>query len=420
MSIGRSSGGDGAEPPIEDPSQIRRAMAVLHREETEFPIKVEGAQTLPYTSHIQHLDLETGILQLKLIRPLPHEMAMGAPFEMLFAAGDQRFEAPITFLGRESYLLYRFSIPVRMIHSDRRQGKRYPFRPREKAYVLAQDGGLPGHGLAGPLVNLSLGGLAFRVDRVMRLDDHMRISPGLGFFDKGKVLTVLKIRDLPKLPLFEARGTLANACERDGEIILGVKFADLGESELRQIQLVLDARDQMQRSSTTASITTAVVKEAKGKSLPLSVTPSPAQRVNPSGSLTPDALTLLARRCTGLVLAMAPGPDRTWLQASLASAGYLRLESTDTLEQALDRLRVDQGNTASRLLLLESPPGAPPQLSDIRTFQRELGELRELSVALIQAHGRPPETEDPLIRPLPWPDQDSPSWLPLLDELAGI
>jgi hypothetical protein len=345
-------------------------------------------------------------------------MAVGAPFEMLFAVGEQRFEAPITFLGRESYLLYRFSIPLRMTKSDRRQQKRYPFRPREQAYVLAQDGGLPGHGLAGPLVNLSLGGLAFRVDRLMRLDDHMRLNPGLGFFDKGKVLPVIKIRDLPKLPLFEARGMVANAFERGGEIVVGVKFADLGTMELRLLHEVFDGREQMQRSSVTASVSAASIREARGKTPPPEA-PSPVRRINPSGSLSPDALTLLARRSLGVVLAMAPGPDRSWLQEALASAGYLRLQPTDNLEQAMECLRVDDGS-ASRLLLVESPPGAVLHLGEIRTFQRELGELRELPVALVQVQGLPPETDDPLIRPLPWPGPDAPSWLPLLDALAGI
>ena len=196
-----------------------------------------------------------------------------------------------------------------------------------------------------------------------------------------------------------------------------MKFADLGPAELRLIQEVLLAREQVLRSPASPSQSVALVVDARVKAAHQAA--SPAQRSNPSGSVTPDALTLLARRCTRVVLAMTPGPDRIWLQDALTAAGYLRLESTDTLDRALDRLRADDGTT-SRMLLLESPLGAQLRLTDIRSFQRELGELRELPVALVQAHGLPPETEDPLIRPLPWPDPDSPSWLPLLDELAGL
>lgn len=420
MNLMKSSGGDGRDAPIEDPAQIRRAMAELKRTESEFAIKVEGTHTLPYTSVIQHLDPDRQLIHLKLIRPLPHELAPGAPFEMLFAVGDQRFEAPMTFMGRESYLLYRFTIPTRMTQSDRRRHKRYPFRPREKAYVLAQDGGVPGHGLAGPLVNLSIGGLAFRVDRVVRLDDHMRITPGLGFFDKGKDLPMLKIRDLPKLPLFEARGTLANAWEQDGEIVVGVKFGDLRDSEIRQIQEVLDFRDLLQRSpATSAPDSSARTARTKGDAAEPATPANPVRRGNPAGAKTPDALTRLGRRCAILVLAMAPGELRDQVRAGLRDAGYLRLDLVDTLDEALDHLRADPG-TASRLLLLHTPPGEAPPLAGIRTLQRELGDLRELPVALIQQEGLPAETEDSLIRPVPWPGGDPAQWLPILDELAGL
>ncbi|MBP1771716.1 MAG: hypothetical protein H6P99_879 [Holophagaceae bacterium] len=419
MNLTRSSGGgDGRDAPIEDPAQIRRAMAELKRTEAEFPIKVEGTHTLPYTSHIEHVDLDKQHLHLKLIRPLPHEMAPGAPFEMLFAVGDQRFEAPITFLGRESYLLYRFTIPVRMIQSDRRRHKRYPFRPREKAYVLAQDAGVPGHGLAGPLVNLSLGGLAFRVDRVVRLDDHMRITPGLGFFDKGKELPMLKIRDLPKLPLFEARGTLANAWEQDGEIVIGVKFGDLRDSELRQIQDVLNFRDQMQRSSGTSSVSEASVREAKSRT-GAPEAPDPARRANPAGGQTPDALTRLGRRCAILMLVMPPGEARDQVRRNLEAQGYLRLELVDALDQALEQLRLNT-SPKGRLVVLDLPPGVEDPLAGIRRLQRELGELRELPVAIMQQQGMPAAPEDALIRPMPRPGADPAAWLPILDELAGV
>lgn len=417
MNQTRSSGGARRDADLEEPAEISLILARLHRDEVEFPVKVAGAQTLPYASRIRHVDLAQGLFHLRLIRPLPHEMALGAPFEMLFTLGEQRFEAPITFLGREAYLLYRFSIPLCLTPSDRRRQKRYPFRPREKAYVLARDAALPGHGLAGPLVNLSLGGLAFRVDRVIRMDDQLRITPSPTFFEKGKGLPILKIRDLGKFPLFEARGMVANARERNGEVLVGVQFADLGPAEFRLIQEVLIARDLMQRTSGSPSVSTVAAGEARGKAPAPAATP--LQRANPSGSLTPDALTLLGRRCTRVVLAMTPGPDRTVLQDALAATGYLRLEATDTLDQALDCLRAG-GDATSRLLLVESPPGAQLRLTELHTFQRELGELRELPVALVQVHGLPPATGDPLIHSLAWPEADSQSWLLSLDELAGL
>lgn len=229
---------------------------------------------------------------------------------------------------------------------------------------------------------------------------------------------MLKIRDLPKLPLFEARGTLANAWEQDGEIVVGVKFGDLRDSEIRQIQEVLDFRDLLQRSSSTSTVPDSSVRAARAKG-DAPEPANPTRRANPAGGQTPDALTQLGRRCAILILAMAPGESRDQVRNGLRAAGYLRLDLVDTLEQALEHLRADPG-TASRLLVLDTPPGEVPPLAGIRALQRELGELRELPVALIQQEGLPAETEDSLIRPVPWPGSDPAAWLPILDELAGL
>ena len=415
MNQGKTTGWTGRGAPVEDPAFIRQTMQDLFKQEMEFSIKVEGTHTLPYTARIQHLDLRKDLLHLKLIRPLPHEMAIGAAFEMLFSLADQRFEAPSIFQGREGYLLYRFTIPALLMPSDRRRHKRYPFRPREKAYVIAQDGGVPGHGLSGPLVNLSLGGLAFRVDRVMRLDDHMRVTPGTGFFDRGKSFPMLKIRDLPNLPMFDARGVLANAWERDGEVIIGIQFRELGETESRDIQSVLTLRDHLQRAPSATAIDSPRDSSARH----LSESKGPAARVSPAGNLTPDALRRLGRRSTRLLLAMAPGPDRDQVRQAFCAAGFLRLDSADTLDQALAEFRTVRTMTHP-LLVLDSGLADEPSLTGIRTLQKELGETRELPVALITREEPIPDSEDPLIRPLPWPSAEDLSWLPLLDELVGL
>jgi len=407
--------------PVADPAFIRQTLQDLLLQEVEFPIKVEGAQTLPYAAQVQHIDLQKGLLHLKLIRTLPHELAVDAAFSMVFSAGDQRFEAPCTFKGREGYLLYRFTIPLLMAVCDRRHHKRFPFRPREKAYVVAQDASVPGHGVSGPLVNLSQGGLAFRVDRVMRLDDHLRVTPGLGFFERGKSFPMLKIRDLPNLPVFDARGVVAFAEERGGEIILGLQFGELKEAELRDIQLVLTIRDQVQRSPAGSS--------SEGPREPGSRRPAtaqgpvedrgPATRVAPAGTRTPDALLRLGRRCTRLLLAMPPGPEREQVHQALRGGGFLRLETTDTLDLALANLRADR-NLSSALLVIEQQGEGEARLGSIRAFQKEFSETRECPVALLSREEGLPPSVDPLIRTLPWPVVGDLSWLSQLDDLAGL
>ena len=400
---------------MEDPAQIQQIMLDLIQLEAEFPIKVEGTHTLPYTARIAHLDIKKGMLHLKLIRPLPHEMTAGALFEMVFSVGEQRFEAPTVFNGREAYLLYRFALPTQMVPSDRRRHKRYPFRPREKAYVVVQDGTVPGHGLSGPLVNLSVGGLAFRVDRVMRLDDHLRVTPGPGFFERGKAFPMLKIRDLPKLPVFEARGILANAYERGGETIVGIQFGELGEGEQRELQAVLDLRDLVQRSTPGVSGEAARDSSPRSPAAPK----GPAARVPPAGSQTPDALGQLGRRSTRLLLVMAPGPEREQITATLGAHGFLRLETADSLEQALADLRFDQSTTLP-LVLLEPGPADRTSLEDIQLLQQELGERKELQVVLLTQDEAAPGAPDPTLPRLPWPAAEDPTWPLLLDDLAGL
>jgi len=415
MNQGKTPGWTGRGAPVEAPAFIRQTMQDLFQQEIEFSIKVEGTHTLPYTAQIQHLDARKDLVHIKLIRPLPHEMVEGAAFDMLFSVADQRYEAPTTFQGREGYLLYRFTVPTLLMPSDRRRHKRYSFRPREKAYVIAQDGGVPGHGLSGPLANLSLGGLAFRVDRVMRLDDHMRVTPGLGFFDRGKSFPMLKIRDLPNLPVFDARGVVAYAEERGGEIILGLQFSALGETELRDLQLVLTIREHKQRATPGTS------GDSPREQGPRSAASAkgPAARVPPAGSQTPDALRRLGRRCTQLILAMAPSPDRDQVCQALRGGGFLRLETADTLEQALANFRADH-NANSPLLVAETHPEDGFSTAGIRALREEFGDSRELAVALISREKILPPSEDPLIRPMPWPSVDDLSWLALLDDLAGL
>lgn len=417
MNHARTSRGNGTAVPLEDADQIRHLLEELRASEGEFPIKVEGTHTLPYTAKFESLDPEG--MNLKLIRPLPHELAPGAPFEMLFATEDQRYRALVEFKGRQGYLLYRFAFPTQLTPCDQRRHKRYPFRPREKAYVLAQDSALPGHGLSGPLVNLSLGGLAFRVDRVLRLDDHMLIKPGLGFFEKGKTLPMLKIRDLPKLPQFEARGKVANATEHGSEIILGIQFGELNASELAQLQEVLDLREKMMHAQ--ASVLPPELREPHLAGSGGGTEGAGSPRVSPAGRENPEALLLLGRRALGILLAMPPGAPRDRACEALAGAGYLRVETLDSLSQALALLRADR-STSNRLLMAAAERLQASDLADLQALQRDLGDLDELPVALMTAGETPLEVPagSAFTRSLPLPTPESSAWLQALDDLAGL
>ena len=416
MEPGKPTLASSREATVVDPALIREALEELRQNQIEFPIRVEGTHTLPYTTHLQRVEPQTSEVFLKLIRPLPHEMIAGAPFEMTFASGEQRFTAPLTFLGREAYLLYRFTLPTRMTQCDRRRNKRYPFRPRERAYVLAQDARLPGHGLSGPLVNLSLNGAAFRVDRILRLDDHLCLPATVGFFERGRELPILKVRDLPKLALFETRGIVTYACERGNEVILGIKFAELMASEASQLQAVLDFRELIQRNPNQSSHRPDITLLPENTPQALS---APARRANPAGNRTPDALAKLGRRCTTILLAMPPGIMRNQVKEWLGSMGYLRLQVEDSLVEAKQHLR-GLPDASSPILVAEWPTEPGDTLALLHSFQREVGGSQDLPVILMETEANPAPPGGPLIRALPWPCTDPSQWLPVMDELAGF
>ncbi len=435
MNRPRSEKTQGNDPAIEDPAFIADALDGLFQSETEFPIKVEGTSTLPYAATVQAIRSGEGGLILKLVRPLPHELMPGAVFEMVFPLEEQRFETAITFRGREAYLQYRFDPPAALAHADRRRAKRYPFRPRESAYVIAQDGRIPGLGVAGPLVNISMGGVAMRVDRVLKLDDGMRVPVSTAIFDRGKGFPRIRIQDLPRLPLLEWRGIVAHASTRGGEVILGLEFGELGEEESRSLGDCLEFRDKVLRGMPQAlggesgphvgMPTLAGGDPARGEpeGEALSLLPE-APAAGPGG----DPLARMQRRGARVVLCMAEGEARQRVQAHLEGNGYRRLETVPGLE-------------ALKVLLSPHPPVPPPALvlvdlalagsgdaeplAALRQIERILGAPGQVPVAMLC------ELVDPTLllaslsstRILPYVPATPPEareWSRALDALAGI
>lgn len=419
--------------PIQDPVVIRDALQALLESEGEFPIKVEGTSTLPYASVIQELFPEGRYLILKLVRPLPHEMMAGAVFKAVLPVADQRFEGLMTFQGREGYLRYRFSIPQELIHADRRRHPRYPFRPRENAYVIAKDAGIPGLGIAGPLMNLGLGGLAIRVDRVIRLDTGMRIPPNTALFDRGKRLPRTRIQDLPRLPIFECGATVMHTLERGSEILLGLSFGELDEDEARPLRDSLAFRQKL----LTASASVRLGSGEAGATRP--ATESGGHRLEPppanlaAGSeegqaelvdLGPDPLLRLQRRTTPLALAMASGGIRNALLDRLGDLGYLRIEQFQTLGEL--KTALTEGAKPSLLLvdLALAGVGDEEPIAAMRRLEAELESSEGIPLALLC------DLVDPTLllgaggrtRLLAYePDKgDEGPWEELIDGLAGL
>jgi len=369
---------------IEDPAFIAAALQALFESEAEFPIKVEGTSTLPYASVIKEIRGKNEMLVLKLIRPLPHELMNGALFQVIFPCEDKRYQARITFQGREGYLQYKFTPPVSLTHADRRIAKRFPFRPRESAYVIAQDGRIPALGVAGPLVNIGLGGFAMRVDRVLKLDDGMRVPPSTALFDRERVFPRVRIQDLPRLPLLEWRGIVTHATARGDEVILGFDFGQLTEDEARSLGDCLNFREKLMRGSGNPAGRTESATPLPPGEAPRKV----ARTVVASTEEAPgtDPLARLQRRSARVLLCMPEGDMRDKVQAHLADQGVARLECLPGIAELRPLLQAKGGQPAAAWVLLDlnlAGGGDVEPLAAMRTLERELGELGGLALVML-------------------------------------
>ncbi|OIQ63260.1 hypothetical protein GALL_552000 [mine drainage metagenome] len=170
---------------------------------------------------------------------------------------------------------------------------------------------------------------------------------------------------------------------------------------------------------TPASLLTSTDREPRGGA---SAAEGPAGlRVPPAGQENPQALRLLGRRTTDILIAMASGPARDQVFEALILAGYLRVEAVDSLSQAMAILRAERP-LANRLFMASAEALRPEERADILALQQDLGDLHDLPVALLGATP-PPQVPDPaeaLIRNLPIPSTGTQEWLEALDELAGL
>jgi len=426
MSIMKQGRPKKTEDTVEDPKVLLQVLRLLLEAETEFFIKVEGTSTLPYASCIQALDQDHGQFILKLVRPLPHEMMKGAQFRMLFAAGDQRYEALIEFMGREAYLQYRFDLPIELVYADRRGQKRFPFRPRENAYVTASDGGIPGLGLAGPLVNISLGGLAIRVDRVLKLDDGMRIPPNTSRFERGMFFPRIRIQDLPRLPILEIDGRIAHATEHGSEILVGFAFRELDEEQARQLGDCLRFREKILKSHgprTELPDGGPGDSERQARSASREELPESESEIPAPAETRQDPMQLLQRKTARLCLFSEPNELLDKFKEALWHHGYHRVEVFESLASLAEDPK-HPGHRADLLLLdlgLAQVGDAEP-LAAVRQLEHETeflkGKTRVIlcdSVDPIMFLGQAAET-----RFLPLAHEDAQRWIEALDGFLGI
>jgi hypothetical protein len=420
---------DGRGTPIEDPQVMQDALQMLFESETEFFIKVEGTATLPYASRIQQLHFPDGRFVLKLVRPLPHEMMPGAMFRMTFAVDDLRFEAVISLIGRDGYLQYGFHLPPCLFQADRRLHQRFPFRPRENAYVIAQDAGIPGVGVAGPLVNISMGGMALRVDRALRMEDGVRVPVNSALFERGKSFPRFRIQDLPLLHLLEGRAVSAHASEHGSELVLGMSFAGMSLEEETALARCLAFREKMYRGGQPPRPEGAAAPSRAGRGQTDGEEDDTFPELEDPGAeaLPPAEVTVLLRlqrRTARVVLVMADGPVRQGIQTLLRQHGYHRLETVENMAQLRPMCEPGQRRALPGLILADlalARSGDAEPLAAARIIENQMAELGGLATAILCEEVDPTLllAKETRTRFLPYPTGSGERWVETLDGMLA-
>lgn len=319
-----------------DSKGIRACLEAMKKHDLEFKVKVDKAQTVPYTVQIDQFQAEGMLLAFQ--RPLPPELAKGALFLANFQMEGLNFQFPTKFQGRTGYLRYLFTWPERILKLERRLTPRLPFRPRENSEANLRDDGVPGLGVSGPLLNVSREGVAIRVDRVLRLDNGLRLSVNGSHFPPGKYFGLIRIQGLPGLPQLDMKGFVVHATEKGGILLLGLSFQQLEGDAPRQLEESLKLRAKLlQAKSSPASDASSPIAKKSGEPQPARVATIDAPASWDSNEVLNEAppedlaaqdqdpLRLLLRRTLPLVIAGGTPEVAEPLTLWLKEHGYRRL-----------------------------------------------------------------------------------------------
>lgn len=378
---------DAREPFMENAGGIRSCMQEIKARDLEFKIKVDKAHTVPYTVQLDQFQPQGMLLAFQ--RPLPPELARDAVFIANFQMEGHNFQFPFKFQERSAYLRYLFTWPERIMKLERRKALRMPFRPREKADVNLRDGGVPGIGVSGPLLNLSRQGVALRVDRVLRLDNGFRLGVNNSHFPPGKFFDSVRLQELPGLPKLDLKGFVIHATEKGGVLLLGIAFQETEGDAIRQLDDCLKLRTKLQQAKSAIAIPPADPGSKKAGSprpaapdAPMSwdspevLNENPPEETETSSSIDLDPLRVLLRRTLPLVIE-APSPEAAEpLARWLRDRGYLRLSQSaaHTHPATVIVLDTNPENTPGKHSLIVPPPEAWERtlipLLEQRAFER--------------------------------------------------
>jgi CheY-like chemotaxis protein len=350
---------------LHDPEQTLAWMEELFRLGTALDLKFPGAGILPSRGLLEKVDEESGTLTVRLQWKPAEEPVPGYRAETVFPMDGQRFQMDLVYQGRGNYMEYRFSLPTAIHHAERRDSVRVKMLPQDKLKVLALQNMAEGLGVGGELVDLSMGGCCLRLERVIRIQDEKQVPIATDLLPPGTPMALVRLPNLPDLPLVECGGYLCYLRETDQGVIAGLRFESLGAFETGILGKFLSERlpgftygfphkrrlrdlnpDELQmpqpRQSTDSPEELLLGSEAAG---PDEEDDDDLQMVSDVASEIRDALTdqerrnKLRKRGKRILLVIGDELERMLFMAMLHQDGYRCFFEARSLVQALNHNR---------------------------------------------------------------------------------
>lgn len=344
------------EPSLRDREQILAWLEELARVRTPLALRVKEDDPFGSTVKVELVSEEKETFTLSFLHQPPGDWKVGQLVHLNFPLDGQRFRTTAKFAGLGGYLQREFKLPDAIFHAERRGLMRTRFSRRERPTVAVLEELFQGLGLSGPILNLSMGGLAFRVDRAMdiKLDRRLQVKGDL--LGAGRTMSLIRVQDLPHTPTLECSATVAHFNAVPEGVVCGLTFEGMGSLELQYIAKLLSQRlptfgkgfpRKRRRGEQEANPDLQPLEE---EDIPAFEEPSPPHEVEDALSdrelleikvamKAPDRLMQLRKRTRQILVVHQDELDRAILTSTLQVDGYRGIHEARSLVQALEVAR---------------------------------------------------------------------------------
>ncbi|HJV89091.1 MAG TPA: response regulator [Holophagaceae bacterium] len=344
------------EPSLRDREQVLAWLEELARVRTPLALRLKEDDPFGSTVKVELVSEEKETFTLSFLHQPPGDWRPGQVVHLSFPLDGQRFRTTVKFQGLGGYLQREFKLPDAIYHAERRGLMRTRFSKRERPTVAVLEELFQGLGLSGPILNLSMGGLAFRVDRAMDIKHDRRISVKGDLLGAGRQVALIRIQDLPHTPTLECGATIAHFNAVPEGVVAGLIFEGMGSLEMQYIAKLLSQRlptfgrgfpRKRRRGEREAGFEVETEPEAEIPAFEEPAPPSEAEEALSDRELleirvamkAPDRLTQLRKRTRQILVVHPDELDRAILVSTLQVDGYRGLHEARSLVQALDIAR---------------------------------------------------------------------------------